>query len=39
MPSILCPHWIPVHYSDSDAVLWSRWNPPFVKVISVMATR
>lgn len=35
MPSILCPHWIPVHYNASDANLWAAWQPPFVKVVSV----
>lgn len=37
MPSMLCPHWIPVHAGASDAAVWAAWQPPFVKVVSVDA--
>lgn len=37
MPSMLCPHWIPVHASAADAAEWAAWRPAFVKVVSVDA--
>jgi hypothetical protein len=35
MPSMICPHWIPVHASATDAAAWQAWQPPFIKVVSV----
>jgi hypothetical protein len=37
MPSILCPHWIPTHHSNTDTDVFRAWNPPFIKVVSVDA--
>lgn len=37
MPSILCPHWIPMTHSSTDAQLMQHWQPPFLKMVSVDA--
>jgi hypothetical protein len=35
MPSILCAHSIPVHYSSTDAQTFQQWHAPFAKIVSV----
>lgn len=36
--TILSPHWIPAHVGPEDRAAFARWQPPYIKIVTVDET-